>query len=305
MSALGWIERFLVWVRRRGSPGQTLKAYRSYLKVFAGFLQERSIDNPVDVDRSTIAAFEAYLMTYRSQRERPYSTGTRAHVVAAIRKLYAHLIEENRILVDPTLGMKAPRTIRRMPRGLMTAAEMHRLLTAPDVTTAWGLRDRAILELLYGTGLRFAELANLSVGDVDLVEKILWVRHGKGGRDRVLPLGRWATHWVGRYLEASDELRRRQATARVFLTPRGNRLANTVLNWLLGRYARRVGIAKPVTAHAIRHTMATLLIKRGADVRKLQELLGHRNLNTTEWYTHLTVEDLRRVQKRFHPRERS
>jgi site-specific recombinase XerD len=181
---------------------------------------------------------------------------------------------------------------------------MRQLLLAPDATTRSGLRDRTILEVLYGTGLRFSELADLTVTDVDLVEQVLWVRCGKGTKDRVLPLGRWATHWLGRYMTATDRLRRQRGTERVFLAPRAERLSDHMVNAWVKDLAAQAGLTKPVTAHTLRHTFATVLLKGGADVRKIQRLLGHELLTTTEVYTHLDLEDLRRVQENCHPREK-
>jgi integrase/recombinase XerD len=230
--------------------------------------------------------------------------GSRKIAVASVRRIFESMLDRNLILVDPTIGMKPPKTARRLPQSLMSAVEMSRLLNAPDVTDPLGLRDRAILEVFYGTGLRFSELANLTVTEVDLEERILWVRQGKGGKDRVLPLGRWARHWLGRHLKASENERRRHGSDRVFLTSRGNRLDNRFFNERLRAYGRQVGITKHITAHAIRHTFATLLLRGGADVRKIQRLLGHKTLTATEIYTHLTIEDLRKVQETCHPREK-
>jgi integrase/recombinase XerD len=243
-------------------------------------------------------------MTARSQYGRPFSTGSRQLAVCWLRTFFLYLAERGLVILDPTRLLRTPRRARRLPRHVLTPAEMDRLLALPDVRTALGLRDRALLEVLYGTGLRFSELADLAVGDVDLDERTLWVRHGKGKKDRVLPLGRWAAHWLSRHLERSAKDRGRSAGDRVFFTWRGNRLDNTELNRQLREDAHRAGIDKPLTLHLMRHTFATVLIKGGADVRYVQRLLGHADLSTTAVYTHLDLGDLRRVQERCHPRER-
>lgn len=299
-----WRTAFLAWLRRQGLGDHSIKNYRTTLALFARFLKERGIDDVRDVERGTLTAFPAWVMSLTSRRGRPYSTSTRACITSGIRKLFGYLIQEGQLLIDPAVVLKTVRRHRKLPRTILTALEMRRLLAQPDVTTPWGLRDRALLELAYGAGLRFSELADLTIGDLDLAEWVVWVRHGKGERDRVLPLGRWATHWLRRYLAASDRERRRQGTERVFLTPRGNRLCNDVINQQLRLYVRQAGITSPVTLHTIRHTFATLLLKGGADVRKIQRLLGHALLTTTQIYTHLDLDDLRRVQDRYHPRER-
>lgn len=303
MTLKRWEVRFIAWARRQDRAESTLKAYRCWWRRFEAFLEEREVE-PRDVTRSMVTDFLATLTTLESHRGRPYSASTRVLVVAWLRLFYRFMLEEGLIVVDPTRGLPRSRQGRILPRAVLTPQEMRRLLAVPDVTDVWGLRDRAILELLYGSGIRFAEMAHLGVGDVDLVERVLWVRQGKGRRDRVLPLGRWATHWLARYLKDSDKLRRDQGTDRVFLTPRGERISNWVLNLMLRRHAAKAGITKKITAHALRHTFATQLIQGGADVRKIQRLLGHVQLSTTQVYTHLDLADLRKVQDECHPREK-
>lgn len=304
MSQEDWSRPFLAWARRAGHSKRTLKNYDRYSRLLAEYLAARGIEDPCQADRATVAEFTTHVATHESARGRPYSTSTRGHIVSWLRKLYAYLVTEQRILMDPTRGLRPPRMGRRLPRAILTSREMERLLRAPDVKALSGLRDRAILELVYGAGLRFSEVVDLSVGDVDLVERTLWVRQGKGNRDRVLPLGRWAAYWLGRYLEASDADRRRRGTERVFLASRAKRLSNEMINMSLRWYAAKVGITKPISLHSLRHTFATVLLKGGADIRKIQRLLGHSRLTTTEIYTHVDLTDLRRVQERCHPRER-
>ena len=256
------------------------------------------------MDRGVIAGFQASLATSHSQRRRPYAVCSRGMMLSWVRKFFAYLVQSERLLMDPTVALRLPRMGRRLPRSTLTPKEMARLLGAPDTSTVLGLRDRALLEVLYGTGLRFSEVADLRLGDLELVERLLWVRKGKGDRDRVVPLGRWAVHWLRRYLKANEDRRRRLGTDRVFLTKKGNRLDNASLNRQLRAYARRAHIAKSLTVHALRHTFATVLIKAGADVRHIQLLLGHAVLTSTQLYTHLNVADLRKAQQRYHPRER-
>lgn len=299
-----WAEGLVLWARRRGVGARTVRNYPAWANLFEEFLRQQGISDFRQATREILARFPGYLMTLNSSRGKPYATITRCLILSWVKKLYQYLQAEGYLLIDPASCLKFPRLGRRLPRSLLTVPEMKRLLLAPDVTKTWGLRDRAILELLYGAGLRFSELVDLTVGDVDVVERVLWVRQGKGGKDRVLPLGRWAAYWLAKYLAESDSLRRKQGTERVFLTPRGNRLANWVINTQLRVYARASGISKPITLHSLRHTFATHLLKYGADLRKLQRLLGHALLSTTQVYTHLDLEDLRQVQRRCHPRER-
>jgi len=304
MSAARWQVGFFAWARRQGYRARTLKNFVTHARVFEEFLEERGVDHPCDGTRELIADFQAYLMTFVCRRHRPYSTSARGQILSWLKKLYGFFIDDGRILTDPTRGLRLPRVGRRLPRSVLTAAEMRRLLVAPDTTTPAGLRDRAILELLYGTGLRFSELADLTVGDLDLVEKILWVRHGKGDKDRVLPLGRWAAYWLARHLDVSAVERRRRRSERVFLAPRAERLSSEIVCLWLQAHAAQAGLTKPITTHTLRHTFATVLVKGGADIRKVQKLLGHNQLTSTQIYTHLDLTDLRRVQQQCHPREK-
>lgn len=295
---------FLVWARQQGRSRHTIKAYTAYAKVFEEYLTGRGVDDLQAVDESLVADFQGHLMAVHSRSGRPYTGGTRGLILSWLRKFFWYLQEGGRLLVDPTRQVRLPRRGRRLPRAVLTAAQMRRLLAVPETRTEWGLRDRAILELMYGVGLRFSELADLRVGDVDLEEKAVWVRRGKGRKDRLLPLGRAASGWLRRYLQASDELRREQGTDRVFLTPRGRRLHNATWNEQLRVLVRRAKIDKPVTAHALRHTFATVMIRGGADLRHIQRLLGHGSLAPTALYTHLDLRDLRRAQSLYHPREK-
>lgn len=299
-----WMAGFAAWCRAQGMKEPTIRADHKPLAIFLEFLEEKGVADPRAADPGVVTEFQAHLMTMSCNRGRPYSTLSRLRVLSIIRRLYRYFHEESQILVDPTRRMSLPRSGHRLPRETLSAQEMRHLLLAPDVTEDWGLRDRALLEVLYGSGVRFSELVDLKVGDVDLEEKVLWVRQGKGSRDRVVPLGRWAVEWLGRYLAASAERRKRQRTERVFLTPRGKRMANWVLNELLRRHAKKAGIQRHVTAHLIRHTFATLLLREGADIRTIQQLLGHERLSSTQIYTHLDIEDLRQVQETCHPREK-
>lgn len=296
--------RFQAWARRKGRGESTLKGYHSWFRRLETFLEEQGIADPRQVDRDDLIAFLAWIRTLTHSRGRTYAPSTQQLIIGWLRVFYRFLLEEGLIMTDPTRSMAGIKQARTLPKSVLSPLEMRRLLAAPDVTDPWGLRDRAILELLYGTGVRFRELTNLAVGDVDIPEKTLWIRQGKGRKDRVIPLGRWAAHWLGRYLTESDALRRQQGTHRVFLTHKGKPMANWVLNERLRHYGTLAGIKRHLTAHQLRHTFATQLIQGGADVRKIQRLLGHENLSSTQLYTHLDLEDLRRVQDEFHPRER-
>lgn len=300
-----WWEAYLAWCRRQGDAPQTQKTDRSWVQIFAVFLEGEGLEDPREATTETIAAFEAHVLTLQSRHRRRYSHSARQRLLIVVKRIYRYLREENLILVDPTRHLKLPRSPRRLPRTILTVLEMRRLLAVPDVASPEGLRDRTILELFYGAGIRFSELADLRQGDVDIEEGVLWVREGKGKKDRVLPLGRWARHWLQRYLQTRIEVPGSPGADRLFLSKRGYRLHDGEVNQKLREYAKAAGIEKHVTTHLIRHTIASLLLRQGADIRQIQKLLGHTRLTSTQIYTHVEIGDLREMQRRCHPREKN
>jgi integrase/recombinase XerD len=206
---------------------------------------------------------------------------------------------------DPTENLRPPKALRALPRYL-TPAQVEALLAAPDVTTPVGLRDRAVLEVMYATGLRASELTGLTSEGLDLELGIVRVL-GKGGKERLVPLGREARRWVKRYAaEAREGFSQARAGGRpspiLFLSRRGGRLTPTGLWGLVRRHAVAAGVEKLLTPHVLRHSFASHLLERGADLRALQAMLGHADISTTQIYTHVTRERLRQLYDRFHPR---
>jgi integrase/recombinase XerD len=215
--------------------------------------------------------------------------------------MYRFAVRESRIEADPMENLKAPRAFQALPRYL-TCAQVDTLLAAPDVAKPLGIRDRAILEVLYATGLRVSELIGLRPGDLDM-EVGLLTCFGKGRKERLVPLGRTARKWVERYLEVRGTLgRRRPAGPELFLNQRGGRLSRMGLWGVVRRHAVTAGVERTLTPHVLRHSFATHLLERGADLRALQAMLGHADISTTQIYTHVTQERLRKVYDRYHPR---
>lgn len=224
-----------------------------------------------------------------------------ARAVHGIRGFYRFAVREGRLEADPMENLRAPRAFKALPR-FLTTTQVDRLLASPDVSVPLGLRDRAILEVLYATGLRVSELTGLRPADVDLVVGIV-TAFGKGRKERLVPLGREAQGWVGRYLaEARPVLARGRASPALFLNHRGGRLSRMGLWGIVRRHAVASGVERVLTPHVLRHSFATHLLERGADLRALQAMLGHADISTTQIYTHVTRERLRRVYDQFHPR---
>ncbi len=216
------------------------------------------------------------------------------------------------MLLDPARELERPRRPQRLPRAVPSERQVRRLLLLPSEGTPLGLRDRALLELLYSTGLRNAEACALDRGDLDLDSRLVHVRCGKGGKERRVPVGKRACRALARYLDSAwQELRAKrydqvhEAEVPLFLSRLGTRLQEQMLRWLLRRVREEAKLSTPVTPHSLRHACATHLLAGGADVRQIQVLLGHSSLRSTEIYTRVETGDLRRMLDRFHPRSRS
>jgi integrase/recombinase XerD len=224
-----------------------------------------------------------------------------ARAVHALRGFYRFAVREGRLDLDPMENLRAPRVSRPLPR-FLTGLQVERLLAAPDPSKRLGLRDRAILEVLYATGLRASELTRLRPADLDLRVGVL-TAFGKGRKERLVPLGQEAQKWVRRYLdEERPHLVRRSRAPELFLSQRGGKLSRMGLWALVRRQALAAGLAHVLTPHVLRHSFATHLLEHGADLRSLQAMLGHADISTTQIYTHVSLERLRRIYDQYHPR---
>ncbi|MDR7450378.1 MAG: site-specific tyrosine recombinase XerD [Armatimonadota bacterium] len=290
------VDAYLAYaLAEQGLAARTVEAYRSDLDDFARFLRGRGVRDPAEVSR---AAVTLYLVHLRRAGRSPAPVRRRA---AAIRSFYRYLLREQVVTADPTLDLGPPRPAHRLPH-VLTVEEVDRLLAAPDPTTPEGLRDRAMLELMYGSGLRVSELIGLDVGDVDL-ERELVRCVGKGDKTRLVPTGSRAVAALLAYQRRGrPQLTRRRMSPALFVSRRG-RLTRQAFWQMIRRYARVAGITKRLTPHVLRHSFATHLLEGGADLRAVQEMLGHASIATTQVYTHLTRERLRTVYDRAHPRD--
>ncbi len=276
----------------RNASEHTVRAYRSDLTEFAAFLAERGLGLE-EVDRLALRGFLARL------RERDLSRRTLARKVAALRSLYRFLVSEGLVSHNPTLTLRSPRLPRHLP-AVLDETQAERLLDGWGRTPWLRARNRTILEVLYSTGMRAAELAALNVSDLDLLSEVALAR-GKGKVERLVPLGSYACAALTEYLSLRAERASLQEAA-VFINGKGTRLTTRTVRRVVRDVARRLGLPASVTPHTLRHSFATHLLDRGADLRSVQELLGHKNLSTTQLYTHLTTKRLRQAYDRAHPR---
>ena len=298
------VERFLDYLAaERGLSPHTLAAYRRDLARYRAFLGTRGEDDPARAAEEDVAAFVAHLSSATHDDGKPYRTSSVARALAAVRSLHRFLLQEGDAAEDPTAGVVRPRVPRTLPRPL-SVDEVGRILRSPTGGGPAALRDAAILETLYGAGLRVSELVALDVDDLDLEEGSVRVI-GKGSKERVVPLGRYAREAIEAYLtRARPALASRLSRSALFLNLRGGRLTRQGCDGILRAHVRRAGIAKRVSPHVLRHSFATHLLEGGADVRVVQELLGHASVATTQIYTLVTEQHLREVYFTAHPRAR-
>lgn len=293
---------------------RTVPEYVAHVRAFLAWVEARGLALPA-LTRADLQRYQADLVAQRKRNGAPYSAGFHVNRLSALKSFFGFLLRRQIVLLDPTAGLERPRLETRLPRTILTPREARRIVEAPRSRTPLALRDRAILETLYATGIRASELIHLSPFDVDTEESVLRVVRGKGGKDRHVPLTRAAADAINAYLvngrplllatrKTGSGIYPSKAARRLFVSPRGGVLYRATLDKLVHRWARHAKIKKCVTAHVFRHSVATQLLKRGADIRHIQVLLGHASLSTTERYTRVEISDLQAVVKRAHPRGR-
>jgi integrase/recombinase XerD len=289
------VERFLdaLWLER-GLSENTLTAYRSDLLGLSQWLQRQE----ADLLRAGRADLLGYLQQRVEQGAKPRSS---ARLLSSIRRFYRFLVRERQLSEDPSARIDAPKLGRSLPKSL-TEEEVEALLAAPDPGSLLGMRDRAMLEVLYASGLRVSELVGLTLSQLNLQQGLVKVI-GKGNKERLVPLGEEALGWVERYLrEARGLLLGAMQSDVLFPSRRGSAMTRQAFWQLIKRYALQAGISKPLSPHTLRHAFATHLLNHGADLRVVQLLLGHSSLSTTQIYTHVARERLKEMHARHHPR---
>ena len=289
----GIIEAFLdgLWMER-GLSENTLKAYRSDLVHFARFAGARRL-GLLEVERGHVLD---YLVSMIDASPR-----TTARRLSALRRFYSQQVRVGTIERDPMDRIDAPRLGRPLPEPL-TEREVESLLATPDVSTALGFRDRTMLEVLYAAGLRVSELVELRTSSVSMRQGLVRVV-GKGDRERLVPLGELALDWLDRFVRGPrSEILDGRVSEVVFPSRRGDAMTRQAFWMIIKRHAARAGIVRPVTPHTLRHAFATHLLNHGADLRVIQLLLGHRDISTTQIYTHVARERLRSLHAEHHPR---
>jgi integrase/recombinase XerD len=315
--------RFAEWLEAINYSPKTRVNYTRDVKVFLDWLHDHtSINSLVDVTPAHLQQYQIALYNFERSDEEPatkektkpqepqeakrLSVGTQANRLAAVRKFFSWLLSEQQIAYNPATTLQLPKQPQRLPRGVLTKSEARRLIETTPTTKPRDIRDRAILETLYATGIRRAELLALTIYDADLQTATLRIEHGKGNTTRIVPLTQTAIAALKLYLEeARGIFARETGQVRLFVSTRsGGPLDDDDIVRIVRKAAHRAGIKKHVTPHTLRHTCATHLLKGRADIRQIQKLLGHRRLSSTEVYTRVELTDLHEVIARCHPREK-
>ncbi|TBR17724.1 site-specific tyrosine recombinase XerD [bacterium] len=290
------IESFLNYLSvERGLSRNTLLSYREDLVAYGDFLKSRSIVGLSRTSRNDITDFMLH------QKDRGLSVNSVARHLAAIRMFYRFLVRERILKSDPSSLIDSPKLWKKIPETL-SVNEIEALLAQPDLRDKQGIRDRAILEILYATGMRVSESVNLRLDNVNLEVGFLRCI-GKGNKERLIPLGKKAIIAVKRYIgDVRPKLLKTNQSDALFLSRFGKKISRQSFWKIIKKYAKGARIKKPIRPHILRHSFATHLLERGADLRSVQEMLGHSNISTTQIYTHINKDRLKTIHRMFHPR---
>jgi integrase/recombinase XerD len=296
------IDEHVRWLAAREYAQSTVRSRRHQLIRYAAWSMGRG-GNPLD--SHTLCDLEAYRLHLHElvgERGARLGQGSRIQMLLAVKGLYRWLTLVRRIPSNPAADLQLPRRDQCLPRGILSALEVERILDQPDTSKPIGLRDRAIMELLYSTGIRRSECAALRLGDLDPSRGSLLVRLGKGRRDRYVPVGERASQWIGRYVARGRTSAGGEPSAdELFLSRRGSPLSPKRIGHLVHRYVAMSGTRSSGACHLFRHAMATLMLEGGADIRHIQAILGHASLATTALYARVSIDHLREVHRRCHP----
>ncbi len=297
-----WLLRYLEALRIKNYSERTIENRESYLGFFIAWCEARSLTRPQEVTKPILDRYQRYLFHLRKPDGKPLTFSAQLQRLTPVRAFFKWLTRSNVLLWNPASELELPRQEKRLPKHVLTAEEAERVLDQPNVLDPIGLRDRAILETLYSTGIRRMEVIHLSVYDLDAERGTLMVRQGKGKKDRIVPIGERAIAWIRKYVdEARGQLAVPPDEGVLFLTQEGEAISPERLTQLVREYVLSAETGKSGSCHLFRHTCATLMLEGGADIRYIQEMLGHVELSTTQIYTQVSIRRLKAVHALTHP----
>jgi integrase/recombinase XerD len=290
-----WVGRYLEWLAIHNYSKHTVRRREELLIGFSGWCRMRGIMQPRDVTKPVLERYQKHLFEYRKADDRPLCFASQSNYLSTLRSFFSWLVRQNALLWNPASEIDLPRTVSRIPRAVLTADEVEVVLAQIDIDSPYGVRDRAMVEMLYSTGIRRSELLGLDLSDFDGERGMLLIREGKGKKDRMVPIGPRAIVWVDKYLsEVRPDFVVNEREVALFLNI-------GAVTYQVRQYVKSANVGKTGSCHLFRHTMATLMLEGGADVRYIQQMLGHASLDSTEIYTRVSLRMLKAVHAATHP----
>jgi len=298
----GYLNAYCEWALVKGFSEHTVRTQRGHLYRFIVWCDERSITKPTEITRPMMERYQRFLHLFRKPDGAPLGVNSQIVALATLRTWFRWMARQNHILHNPAADLELPKESMALPKTILTVAEVEAVINQADVATPIGVRDRAIMETFYSSGIRRMELANLKLYDVDTEQGSVMIRQGKGRRDRLVPLGERACRWVDKYLvEVRPELATFADEHALFLDEFGRPVSENYLGKLMRRYLEHYGITTPGACHVFRHAMATHMLENGADLRFIQVLLGHASVESTQIYTRVSMTKLKEIHNATHP----
>lgn len=305
-----YLDAFTEYLKESHCAERTIETYGYNLAKFFRFLEAHypRINSMEKITKDIVLDYQQYLSTYRNRAGNPLSNKTQILKLIIVRSFFSYLVRQDLLLKNPACSIRLPKEERRITRNILTEKEVLRLLDTLNGQDPLSIRNRAILELLYGCGLRTTELCRIKIRDLDLKEQTVTIVKGKGGKTRIVPIGQYATYYIQRYLEKARKCMlkgKRNDPGDLFLTRRGNAFNNTTINSSVMRsIEKKLGVKKHISCYSMRHSVASHLLAHNVDITYIAKLLGHSSLRTTQKYIHVEIGDLRKIHSLYHPRER-
>jgi len=297
-----YLLRFLEHIKTLNHSPRTLEARESCNRKFISWCDQRAMAHPSDITKPVLERYQRHLFLARKANGQALSAATQHAHLRNIKAYFKWLARGNHILSNPASDLEMPKVPKRLPKNILNPSQADMIINQADTTTIAGLRDRAMMEVLYSSGIRRMELSQLQTTDIDTDKGTLMVSHGKGARDRLIPIGDRAISWVNKYInQARPELATDESSTTLFLTLTGRPMSMAWLSTVVKRYVVKADIGKTGSCHLFRHTMATVMLENGADIRYIQAMLGHVCLSTTEIYTHVSIGKLKEIHTATHP----
>ena len=301
-SLYNWMRRFLAYQLEKHYSPRTVANRETYLRYFVIWADERGLKCPQEITKPILEAYQRHLFHHRKTNGQPLSVRSQHGRIIPIRALFSWLVKNNHLLSNPASDLELPRLDKRLPRAILTQSEVEAVLNGIDATTPMGVRARAILEVLYSTGMRRMGVIGLRWDDIDTERGTLFIREGKGKVDRMVPIGERALRWCEKYLHGvRSEFDLTGHDPAFFLTSYGEAFTPNRMTQLVRNYVKAAELGKSGSCHLFRHSCATLMLENGADIRYIQQLLGRAKLDTTQIYTQVSIGQLKQVHTLTHP----